>query len=86
VVAVMNAATYAAIMGVAFTVGWAALAALAIYLIERTPTRPYRPAERPRDPYAEAQALAARRHAEHVGRVPEPFGRLPVAAIRGGES
>jgi hypothetical protein len=86
VVAVMSAATYAAAMCAAFLVGVTALGALAIYLLDRVMTRRDRCAESPRDPYADAQALAARRRLvnEHSGcaRVPAHVLAEPEPAWR----
>ncbi|BCJ38352.1 hypothetical protein Athai_58550 [Actinocatenispora thailandica] len=89
----MDAATYAAAICAAFLVGVLALGALAVYLLDRATSRRGRATSRRgressrrgravgrlRDPYAEAQALAARRRAGHVGRA-----RVPVVAGRGG--
>ena len=72
----MDAATYAAALCATFLIGAVALGALLVCLLDRaTTTRRDRPAQRPRDPYAEAQALAARRRAEggDIGRA-----RVPV--------
>jgi hypothetical protein len=74
----MDAATYAAAMCAAFLVGVAALGTLAVYLLDRAANRRDRAAQRPRDPYADAQTLAARRTAEHRGRA-----RVPAAARSG---
>jgi|GEM_PF-4584986 len=57
----MTTALYAAVLGAAFVVGLAVLAALCIYLLDRAGRRRRRPSPRPRDPYTDAQALAARR-------------------------
>lgn len=62
----MNAITYAAVLGTAFVVGAAAIAILAAYLIDRQASRlrrarRHRSAVALRDPYDEAQALAAHR-------------------------
>lgn len=72
----MSAATYAATLGTAYVVGLAMIGALAVYLLDRVTARRHRPIRRLPDPYAEAQALAARRRAEQP--------RVPVNAGRGG--
>ncbi|BCJ37521.1 hypothetical protein Athai_50240 [Actinocatenispora thailandica] len=57
----MNAITYAAVLGTAFVVGAAAVTIVAAYLIDRQAGRRRRSATTLRDPYQQAQELAARR-------------------------
>jgi uncharacterized iron-regulated membrane protein len=75
----MDLHTYAAAMCAAFLLGVVVLGAVLIYLLDRLIVGRESPAERPRDPYAQAQALAARRHAQHIGRA-----RVPVGADQAG--
>ena len=62
------------LLGSGFVLGLAGLGLLAIYLVDRITSRRSRPAPRPRDPYTEAQQLAARRI----------VGRATVSAKPGG--
>jgi hypothetical protein len=74
----MDLHTYAAAMCAAFLLGVAALGAVLIYLLDRLIVSRESPAQRPHDPYTQAQARAARRRAEHIGHA-----RVPVGPDRG---
>jgi hypothetical protein len=72
----MNAISYAAVLGTAFVAGAVAVAVLLGYLLDRRDERigrARRPAVPVRDPYHQAQQLAARRRE-----------RVPVDACRRG--